>query len=56
MLDFENFEWDRIVTPIDVGKLDQYLKQSEYNPILTTKLVKGFSRGFDIGYRGGTKL
>ena len=35
-----------------MAKLKTLLEQSSYDPILTQKLVTGFSQGFDIGYRG----
>ena len=41
-----------IVTPIGVHNLESLLKQTNYNPIETEFLVNGFTKGFDIGYKG----
>ena len=52
MDEFQNFNLQDIVTPIDVAKLNQLLIQSGYDRDKTRMLVQGFSSGFDIGYRG----
>ena len=49
---FSNLELEKIVTPIDVRKLEELLKWSGYNPGKTKFLIDGFRNGFDIGYRG----
>ena len=47
-----NFDLKNIVTPIDVGTLHRFLKETEYDIEETQFLVNGFSEGFDIGYEG----
>ena len=49
---YENYQWEAIVTPIIVDKLEHYLNLSGYDVSKTRELVKGFKGGFDIGYRG----
>ena len=43
-----------IVTPINIASLRKLLLQSDYNFDKTKMLLDGFTRGFDIGYRGPT--
>ena len=43
---------DDIVTPVNVEKLGEMLRDSCYDPVETEFLVKEFSEGFDIGYEG----
>ena len=45
-------DWKKITTPIKVEVLEKLLQESGYDPIKSEKLVSGFTRGFDIGYRG----
>ena len=47
-----NYVLDDIVTPIDVEKYQALLVASQFNPVLSKFLLDGFTRGFDIGYRG----
>ena len=51
-MNFQNYNWDRIVTPIDVQRLDYWLEETKYDQRKSTFLHDGFSSGFDIGYRG----
>ena len=44
--------WQNIVTPINVNMFEKYLRLSNYHPIKTEKLIKGFTEGFSIGYAG----
>ena len=41
----------KIVTPIDVTRLNNLLRESHYDSNLTGHLMQGFWDGFDIGYR-----
>ena len=52
ILYFKNFDLDNIVTPVDYQKLEQLLKQTNYNPYETQFVIDGFKNGFNIGYRG----
>ena len=49
---FSNDDLQQIVTPINVGKLEELLIQSEYDSEKSKFLIQGFSQGFNIGYRG----
>ena len=49
---YENFNLQDIITPVDADKLDQLLKQSNYNVKKTQYLVNGFRYGFSLGYEG----
>ena len=49
---YTNYDLDTIVTPVNVGKLVELLKQSNYDEMKIRRLEKGFSEGFDIGYEG----
>ena len=52
VLYYENFDLDNIVTPVNVNELNKYLKETNYDEKETEFLVKGFSEGFDLGFRG----
>ena len=41
-----------IVTPMDATKLKQYLIEADYSKSETDFLYEGFTKGFDLGYRG----
>lgn len=43
---------DTIVTPIDVQAYQSLLENMGYQGDKTKFLIDGFTRGFDIGYRG----
>ena len=49
---FGNFDWEAIVTLIDVEQLKAYLDESDYHKEKAKHLILGFSSGFDIGYHG----
>ena len=53
-LDFVCTNLDDIVTPIDVDELEKLLIETQYDEKRTNKLIEGFRKGFDIGYRGPT--
>ena len=42
----------KLPTPINIQKLEKNLR--DYDPILKTKLLNGFTKGFDLGFRGHT--
>ena len=48
----ENFDLDDIVMQVRVQELRKLLIQTQYDIEETEFLVNGFSRGFDIGYKG----
>ena len=54
MLQFENYRWSDISTPIKVDQLQIILRDAGYDPIKSKKLIDGFRNGFDIGYHGPT--
>ena len=49
---FENFDLEKVVTPVDADKLEQLLIETNYDPTETSFVVNGFRHGFDIEYRG----
>ena len=51
---YENFDITTMVTPVDPQKLLTLLNNTNYNHQETEFLVDGFTKGFDIGYRGKT--
>ena len=52
VLDFECFNINDIVTPINVDILQDMLHNANYDPDNTSYLTQGFRNGFDLGYRG----
>ena len=52
---YKNFDLDNIQTPINVSVLTQMLTHTQYDPAKVRFLQKGFTNGFDIGYRGPMK-
>ena len=52
VLRFENKDLTKIFTPIQPDKLRSLLEETGYNNEEIKFLHKGFSEGFDIGYRG----
>ena len=51
----ENFDLSTVVTPVDAVKFRNLLIESGYPPKEIQFLYEGFTRGFDIGYRGPIK-
>ena len=47
----EDNYWE-ILTPINLQNFKSSLRQSGYDATKSVGLIQGFSRGFDIGYRG----
>ena len=48
----ENFDLQNIVTPVKVNALIKALKEANYDANKIKYLEKGFTQGFDIGYKG----
>ena len=42
---FENFDLESIITPVNIRILHQLLKQANYDPVKTTKIIDGFTYG-----------
>lgn len=51
-----NPDLQSLVTPLNVKAYEQLLDQTQYDPQKTKELVKGFTDGFDLGYRGPTQI
>ena len=49
---FSNLDIDNIVTPINVQALEDLLVRTHYDRKETAFLIKGFSKGFSLGYKG----
>ena len=47
-----NYKLDDIVTAINVHKYQRLLKILGFDPNKSKELIQGFTKGFDIGYRG----
>ena len=56
VLFFENYDLENVVTPVNVEQLSKLLKQTNYDKVKSEFLIQGFTHGFDIGYRGDTKI
>ena len=41
-----------MVTPINVSRLEFWLRESKYDKEKTEELIEEFTNGFDLGYRG----
>ena len=52
VLQFENFDLETVITPVNLPELRRLLHESEYNSAETEFLLKGFSEGFELGYQG----
>ena len=55
-MDVSNLDLTNLVTPVRIGVLTQYLKITNYDQDKSNFLIQGFSQGFDLGYRGNTKV
>lgn len=51
-----NPDLDSLVTPLNVQAYHRLLLQSQYPSDKVKTLVDGFNSGFDLGYRGPTKV
>ena len=47
---FENFDLDKVVTPVDVDAFEKLLIESRYDEAETEYLVQGFRNGFSLEY------
>ena len=56
ILYYENFELEKIYTPVNADRLEKYLIESNYDKEETRFLISGFKNGFDLGYRGPEKI
>ena len=52
MNDFSFYKVNSISTPVRVDQLEKLLSQSMYDNRESSFLIRGFSKGFDMGYRG----
>ena len=52
---YENFDLTSIVTPVRADVLDSLLRETAFDDIRRRRIVKGFSQGFSLGYRGQRK-
>ena len=55
-MEFENFDLNKINTPVKAHVLRRYLKQADYDVKKTNYLFKGFKQGFSINYKGRKKV
>ena len=53
---FENYDLTNVKTPVDVDQLVKLLTVAKYPQDKIDKLHRGFSQGFDIGYRGNKNV
>ena len=54
ILRYSNFDMDSIVMPVNANELKRLLLNAGYDAEKTEYLFRGFSQGFDLGYRGPT--
>ena len=52
VLEFENFNIQNIVMPINTVEFENLLKKHKYDKNKTQFLIQGFKEGFDIVYQG----
>ena len=55
ILNYENFDLQSLVTPVNMDKLEKMLKDSNYDCKKTEFLIDCFRNGFSIGYEGDMK-
>ena len=53
---YENFNLTDVVTLVKIDKLDFLLWETGYNSNKRNYIIQGLREGFDIGYRGDTKI
>lgn len=56
ILEYFNPNFQSLVTPVNVKRYAELLRESEYDPDKTKSLINGFTHGFDLGYRGPTDV
>ena len=49
---FQNKNLSDIVTPVNIGKFEEMLKEANYDENKINFLIDGFTNGFDSGYEG----
>ena len=49
---FKNFNLTDIATPVDADELEKLLRRTNYDNKETRFLIKGFRKGFSLGYKG----
>ena len=52
VLNYSNYDLDKVITPVDVDAYEQLLKASNYDQAKSEELIQGFRHGFEIGYAG----
>ena len=52
ILDFENFDLESVISPVNFKQLGQLLMETDYDETKTRFLVNGFKNGFSLGYVG----
>ena len=52
VLNYENFDLTNLFTPVKADQLEKLLISTQYDKQKTEFLIKGFKKGFDLGYRG----
>ena len=55
-MQFSNFDLENVVSPVNADVLEKLLVESDYNAKKTKRIVEGFRRGFDLGYRGPSNV
>ena len=48
----ENFDLENVITPVNVDRLENLLRATNYDPVKTNKIIHGLRHGFDLGYEG----
>ena len=52
---YENYDLHKIKMPVNPGKLDELLKEANYETNKRQYLLDGFRNGFDLGYTGSCR-
>ena len=52
ILEYQEHEWQDIITPIKVHQFEEIFVQSGYDSGKMQQLIEGFSTGFSLGYEG----
>ena len=56
VLEFQKLDLKNIVTPVKVKIFEKLLVESNFDMKKRKFLIQGFSKGFSLGYKGGTKV
>ena len=56
VIQYENYDLESIVTPVNADAFNRLLKEAGYNNRKRNYLHRGFSRGFAFHYQGLGKL